>query len=264
MLYYLSFLAALFIGLVLGVIGSGGSILTLPILVYMAGVEEVLATAYSLFIVGITALIGTLHYWKKGLLKLSVGFLFGLPALIAVLITRAWIVPAIPAVLWQTPYFKITKGGFIMLLFALFMLLAAFAMLWDFTPKPASKEGRWRFLWIMLEGIVVGVLTGLVGAGGGFLIVPALVLLVKLPVKEAIATSLFIIVLKSLVGFIGDVYAQGHLIQWKFLLLFSIMTIIGIFIGTTIAAKLPEKRLKKLFAYFVLLMAVGIFIKEIF
>src|SRR5690554_4306033 len=257
----LGYLAALLIGLVLGLIGGGGSILTVPILVYLLNIDPVTATAYSLFVVGATALVGTFRNFPKKLVDFKTGLVFAAPALLAVYFTRLYFVPAIPQSLFTVGGFEVTKDIGIMVLFAIIMLLAAYSMIKNKRGEEAvEQEQRFNYPLIVLEGVVVGFLTGLVGAGGGFLIIPALVLLAKLPMKKAVATSLMIIAIKSLIGFVGDV--QNMQIDWAFLLLFTALSIVGIFLGIYLNKWIDGKKLKKAFGWFVLLMGVYIIYME--
>lgn len=257
----LGYLAALLIGLVLGLIGGGGSILTVPILVYLVDIDPVTATAYSLFVVGATALVGTFRNFPKKLVDFKTGLVFAAPALLAVYFTRLYFVPAIPQNLFTISGFEVTKDIGIMVLFAIIMLLVAYSMIKNKRGEEAvEQEQRFNYPLIVLEGVVVGFLTGLVGAGGGFLIIPALVLLAKLPMKKAVATSLMIIAIKSLIGFVGDV--QNMQIDWAFLLLFTAFSIAGIFLGIYLNNWIDGKKLKKAFGWFVLLMGVYIIYME--
>ena len=199
------YIASVLIGVSLGLIGSGGSILTVPVLVYLFSVDAVAATAYSLFIVGFTAAMGSMEYFRKGMVNVKTAIVFGIPSIIAVFLTRAYIVPAIPKVVFSIGDFVVTKSILLLLLFAVLMVFSAYSMIKKSTVK-SDVEGPQKFNYpvILLEGAVVGVITGLVGAGGGFLIIPALVLLSKLPMKEAVGTSLVIIAAKSLIGFFGE------------------------------------------------------------
>ena len=259
----LGYLGALLIGIVLGLIGGGGSILTVPILVYLLYINPVTATAYSLFVVGISALVGTFRNLQKGLVDFRTGFVFAVPAFIAVYATRKFIVPAIPEHLFTVGNFEVTKDIAIMVFFAIIMLLASLSMIRDKREDNGEdQEVKYNYPLIIIEGAVVGVLTGIVGAGGGFLIIPALVLLARLPMKKAVATSLLIIAVKSLIGFIGDV--ENLDIDWNFLLIFTAISVAGIFLGIWISNFIEGKKLKKGFGYFVLIMAVYIFYKELF
>ena len=250
------------IGLILGLIGGGGSILTLPILVYVLGINPLLASAYSLFVVGCTALTGSIQNFTKGFLDIRIGLSFAIPSLIAVYLTRAYFIHWLPDYLFYLDGKPFTKNLFIMLLFVLLMLPAAYFMI---IGKKESKELKLtnskQLVLLVLEGSIVGVLTGIVGAGGGFLIVPVLVLMTGLDMKKAIATSLFIIAIKSLIGFLGDI--QNLEIDWDFLLLFSAISIIGIFIGTFLRKFISNKNLKKGFGYFILFMVMYIISTEI-
>jgi uncharacterized membrane protein YfcA len=257
----LGLIAALFIGLVLGLIGGGGSILTVPVLVYLMYINPVTATAYSLFIVGFAALVGAFQNMKKGLVDYRTALVFSIPAFIAVYLTRKFIVPAIPENLFTIGDYLLTKNVGIMVFFAIIMVLAAFSMIWSNSKEVVEqKKVNYNYPLIIIEGFVIGVLTGVVGAGGGFLIIPALVILAKLPMKKAVATSLLIIAVKSLIGFIGDV--ENLEIDWKFLSSFTGLSVIGIFIGTWFSTFIDGKKLKKGFGWFVLLMGVYIIIRE--
>jgi uncharacterized membrane protein YfcA len=197
-------LASIVIGISLGLIGGGGSILTVPVLVYLFGVEPVEATAYSLFIVGFSSLVGVWPKFKQGLVHVKTALVFGAPSILAVFATRKWIVPSIPDEVFSVGEWLVTKDILMMMLFALLMIAASVSMIRE--PKKQVQETgpqQFNYVMILIEGSVVGVLTGLVGAGGGFLIIPALVMLSKLPMKMAVGTSLVIIAAKSLIGFLG-------------------------------------------------------------
>lgn len=263
MIDILGYIGALVIGLILGLIGGGGSILAVPVLVYILGVSPVLATAYSLFVVGATAVVGTINNLRKGLVSIPTAIAFAIPSFIAVYLTRAYIVPALPDVFFSIGDFEVTKNIGLMIFFAMIMLIAAISMLRGRKDNENTIEDiRLNYPMIALEGGVVGILTGIVGAGGGFLIIPALVLLARLPMKLAVGTSLFIIAAKSLIGFLGDVQA-GQAIDWPFLMLFTGIAIAGIFIGGYLSNFIPGHKLKKGFGWFVIVMAVYIFIKEL-
>ncbi len=258
----LGYVGALLIGLVLGLIGGGGSILTVPILVYALTLNPVLATAYSLFVVGATSLVGAIKNIMKGMVDFKTAIIFAIPAFIAVYLTRAYLIPAIPEELFYVGDFMVTKNLAIMLFFAIIMLLASISMIWSKRKeRDENTIVTYNYPLIIIEGVVVGVITGIVGAGGGFLIIPALVLLAKLPMKKAVATSLFIIAIKSLVGFLGDV--QNLDIDWNFLLSFTAISILGIFIGMWLNKFIDGKKLKKVFGWFVLVMGVYIIYKEL-
>ena len=328
------YIAAVVIGFTLGLIGGGGSILTVPVLVYLLHINPVLATAYSLFVVGVSSTVGAFNYMKKGLLNYKTAIIFAVPSFIAVFLTRKFLVPAIPEQLFSigqldittevlfilililamifvsllslnkifqgnkkhiktfllvTPAaimvflvrqflipripdnlivigdFTLSRGTGIMLFFALIMLLAGLSMIRKKKSSEDDKEPTgiiYNYPMIVVEGATIGTITGIVGAGGGFLIIPALVLLARLPMKMAIGTSLLIIAVKSLAGFLGDLSNQS--IDWVFLLSFTGLAIIGIFIGTYSSRFIDNQKLKKGFGWFVLIMSVYIILKELF
>ena len=265
MMEILGYILAVVVGVSLGLIGSGGSILTVPILVYVMGVNPILATAYSLFIVGSTALVGGVQSAMQKRADFKTVFIFGIPSIVAVYITRMWLVPLIPDQLFSIGSLVITKPIGIMVLFAIVMILASVSMIrpGKEIDEPEDKPLHYNYPLILLEGSVVGLLTGLVGAGGGFLIIPALVILARMPMQLAVGTSLFIIAAKSLIGFIGDL--QGaQVIDWTLLGTFTGLAGIGIFIGIYLSKKISGDKLKKSFGWFVLIMGVYIFIKELF
>ena len=256
------YIASIFIGIALGLIGGGGSILTVPVLVYLFMVNPVVATAYSLFIVGITSAVGAVSYFRNGLVNIKTAIIFGGPSIIAVFVTRAYLVPAIPLNVLTIGSFAVTKSMLMMLLFAVLMIAASYSMIKKDKKKTNTELGEQKFNYpfILMEGAVVGLLTGLVGAGGGFLIIPALVILSKLPIKEAVGTSLVIIAAKSLIGFFGE--SAETVIDWNLILTVSVFAIVGIFIGTMLSKKIDGTKLKPAFGWFVLVMGIYIIIKE--
>lgn len=258
----IGYIASIFIGIALGLIGGGGSILTVPVLFYLFAVDTVTATAYSLFIVGLTSAVGTVSYFKKGLVNIKTAIVFGIPSIIAVFLTRAYLVPAIPKEVFSIGDFIVTKGILMMLVFAVMMIAASYSMIKKDKKQPNENEGEQKFNYpiILVEGAIVGILTGLVGAGGGFLIIPALVILSKLPMKEAIGTSLVIIAAKSLIGFFGE--GSDTVIDWSLLTKVSAFAIVGIIIGTMLSKKIDGAKLKPAFGWFVLVMGIYIIVKE--
>jgi uncharacterized membrane protein YfcA len=262
----LGYILAVLVGVSLGLIGSGGSILTVPILVYVMGVDPVLATAYSLFIVGATALVGGVQNARLGTVDFKTVLIFGIPSIVAVYLTRAFIVPFIPAEVFTVADFTVTKPILLMLLFAVVMVAASVSMINPSkknNEEDSEKELSYNYPMILLEGSVVGVLTGLVGAGGGFLIIPALVLLAKMPMKQAVGTSLFIIAAKSLIGFTGDLGGE-MVIDWTLLGIFTAASVVGIVLGILLSKKIPGAKLKTGFGWFVLVMGIYIIVKELF
>lgn len=260
----IGYLASILIGISLGLIGGGGSILTVPVLVYLFHVEPVLATAYSLFIVGSSSLVGAWPKYKQGFVNLKTAIIFGIPSIVSVYLTRKFLVPAIPNEIANMDGFAITKSLLMMMLFAILMVAASFSMIRSKTNKEEVAEGEQNFNYpmILLEGALVGVLTGLVGAGGGFLIIPALVMLSKLPMKQAVGTSLLIIAAKSLIGFTGDL--GNRTIDWTLLLSVTALAISGIFIGDKLSKRIDGNKLKTGFGWFVLVMGIYIIAQQLF
>lgn len=264
LLEVVGYIAGLLIGVSLGLIGGGGSVLAVPVLAYLFSLDEKISTAYSLFVVGVGALVGGIQLAKKGNVDFRTAIVFGIPSLIGVYAIRYFVVPIIPDKLFSVNGFEFSRRMLFLGLFAILMIPAALSMMRPSKKIDAesSKFARvsYNYSLIMVEGLVVGAITGLVGAGGGFLIIPALVVLAKLDMKKAIGTSLFIIAIKSILGFSADVIKTD--IDWEFLLLFTGITIIGIFIGTFLNSKIDGAKLKVGFGYFIIAMAIFIFSKE--
>src|SRR5690554_3712370 len=210
----LGYILSVFIGISLGLIGGGGSILTVPVFVYLFHIEPTLATSYSLFIVGMTSLTGAVYQYSKGYVDMKAAFSFGLMSVVTVFMVRKYLLPAIPDILFQLGAITVTKSTAIMVFFAALMLVASVSMILGHRERPTDAPASLPKL--LAFGAGVGLVTGLLGAGGGFLIIPALVLLTHTPIRTAIGTSLFIVTINSSVGFIGDI---GHVyIDWLFLL----------------------------------------------
>lgn len=260
----IGYFAAILIGVSLGLIGGGGSILTVPVLVYLFHIDAVVATTYSLFVVGFTSILGSITYFTKKLIDVKIAFLFGLPSIVSVFITRIYLLPLIPDKIIDIGSLAISKSIFLMLLFAILMLLASYKMIQKNTNhnEQIQEKKQFNLLQIILQGLIIGMLTGLVGAGGGFLIIPALVNLLYLPIKKAIGTSLFIISLNSISGFLFSL--QKIEIDWIFLFTITSIAAIGIFIGSFLSSKIDGKKLKPAFGWFVLVMGIFILLKEIY
>ncbi len=253
------YIASLFIGISLGLIGGGGSILTVPVLVYLFAISPTIAISYSLFIVGVTSLAGAISYYRKGLVNFKTVLLFGSSSITTVFIARKFIIPLLPDVFFRIGSIEVTHSFFVMILFALLMVAASISMITDrkIAEERKSKQMPWM---LVIYGVLIGVVTGFLGAGGGFLLIPALVILMKLPMKEAIGTSLLIIALNSLIGFLGDIGLQT--VDWKFVIIVSAIAIAGIFIGTYFNQKVNGAKLKKGFGWFVLVIGIFIIIHE--
>jgi uncharacterized membrane protein YfcA len=251
--------ASFFVGFVLGLIGGGGSILSIPILVYLFSIEVVEATAYSLFIVGSTSLVGTFQRFKASLVDFRIGLVFGLPSIISKFCTRKWLIPSVPEVLIQTEAFIVTKRFFMMAVFSSLVILAAATMITKRSnPNPYTKPTR--NIWLGIQGTFIGLLTGFSGLGGGFIIVPTLVIFAKLPFKKAVGTTLLVIAMNSLIGFTGDIFHTE--IKWAFLMGITAIAIVGIFVGNKLSERIATTRLKNGFGWFILIMGIAILINE--
>lgn len=259
----IGYMAAVLIGISLGLVGGGGSILTVPVLVYLFHINPLLSTSYSLFVVGSTSLVGAYNNYRKNLVSIKTALLFGLSSITTVFIIRKWLLPRLPEQLFQVGQYMVSKSMLTMVLFSILMITASVSMIHTGKKKEVPADGRKiPFGRIVLYGVLIGLSTGFLGAGGGFLLIPALVLLIRLPMKKAVGTSLLIIALNSLIGFAGDL---GHFsIDWFFLLKISLIAIAGIFIGGYIGKKTEGEKLKKGFGWFVLMMGIYMITKELF
>lgn len=257
----LGYVGALIVGLVLGLIGGGGSILTVPLLVYLLAYNPVVATAYSLFVVGTSSMVGTYQKHKKGLVDFKTGLAFSFPSFIAVYLSRRYLVPGIPETLLNLGGFQITKGMGIMMFFAVIMLIASVSMIRKGKNEEHVLTKKQPYYKTFVQGLIIGTITGIIGAGGGFLYVPALVIWANIPMKKAVGTSLIIVTINSLIGFTGDMQTLD--IEWAFLLTFTFISIIGIVIGVFLSKFISGEKLKKSFGYFVLIMAIYIIYKEL-
>ena len=254
------YLASLFIGISLGLIGGGGSILTVPVLVYLFAISPTIAISYSLFIVGFTSLVGAFNYYRKGLVSFKTVVLFGSSSITTVFIARKFIIPSLPNVFFRLGSFEVTHSLFVMVVFAVLMLAASVSMIKS-RNVIAEKQTKEKPLMLVVYGVLIGLVTGFLGAGGGFLLIPALVILMKLPMKEAIGTSLLIIALNSLIGFLGDI--GRHPTDWKFITTVSAIAIAGIFVGSYFNQRVNSDKLKRGFGWFVLTMGIYIIVKEL-
>ena len=257
----LGYIGALIVGLVLGLIGGGGSILTVPLLVYLLAYNPVVATAYSLFVVGASSMVGTYQKHRKGLVDFKTGLAFSFPSFIAVYLSRRYLVPGIPETLFSIGDFELSKGMGIMIFFAIIMLLASYSMIKKGKDEDHLISKNQAYYKTFVQGLIIGTITAIIGAGGGFLYIPALVIWANIPMKKAVGTSLIIISINSLIGFIGDV--QTLEIEWAFLLTFTLISIIGILLGVFLSKFISGGKLKKSFGFFILIMAIYIIYKEL-
>lgn len=257
----IGYIASIFIGISLGLIGGGGSILTVPILVYLFKINPENATSYSLFIVGITSLFGSVRHYKMGNLQLQSAIVFAIPSVLSLLVVRKLILPLIPAHLFWLGSIDVTKNMFIMIVFAGLMIAASTAMIR--TTSSVTTEQKSNIAQLGGIGFLVGLITGFLGAGGGFLIIPALLFFAGLNMKQSVGTSLLIIFINSLIGFAGDVF-NGITLNLQLLFTVSSIAIIGMIIGTVLSKKIDGAKLKPAFGWFVLLMGIYIVAKELF
>jgi len=251
------------IGVLMGLLGGGGSVLTIPVFVYLFGLSEGYAAAYSLFVIGSTSTVGAINNVIKNNVDFYCALLVGIPSISSVFLTTRFLVPNIPSEIFSVNNFTLIRSKAMMIIFSLLLIVAAILILKknseslkQITPKKASKS------FLMFLGMSIGLLAGLVGVGGGFLIVPILVLVANIPMKKAVGTTLLIIALNSALGFIGHLFNKT--IDWAFLLPFSLVSILGIIVGMYLSRFVSGAKLKKGFAYFLLVMVVYVMYAEFF
>jgi uncharacterized membrane protein YfcA len=248
------------IGFSLGLIGGGGSILTVPVLVFFFDTDPAIATTYSLFIVGIAALSGSLNHYRLKNISYNTVLLFGIPSVIVLFIMRRWLLQMIPPVIFHSGTITITKSSFILTLFSILMLVAGWSMIRQ--KKYAPEKGKESFSRLIIQGALTGAVTGFIGIGGGFIIVPSLVLFAGLPMKKAIGTSLTIIIVNCIIGIISNIESV-HAVNLHILLIFSACAVVGIISGTQATRFISDKKLKPVFGWVIILMSIVVF-AEIF
>lgn len=258
MMHVAGYCLSVFIGFSLGLIGGGGSILTIPVLVFFFNIDPELATTYSLFIVGLTAISGSIPHHQMKAIDSKTIFMFGIPSVIVLFIVRRWVLLLIPATLFHFGSLTITKPLFIMIIFSAIMLIAGWSMIRK-EPYTPSKEKQ-RSPRLILQGCITGAITGFIGVGGGFIIVPSLVLFAGLPVKKAIGNSLIIITVNCLVGILGNLHDTKSL-DYLFLSTFALFAIAGILAGTWAIRFIPDKKLKPVFGWIIMAMSIVVFIR---
>ncbi len=258
------YIASFAMGITLGLMGGGGAILTVPIMVYLFNLPPSMATGYSLFIVGLTAAVGSVLYIRRKEINFKSGLLFAVPSVIGVNISRGLILPEIPDIVFNLDGVMLTKDVLIMFAFAALMIFASYSMI---KKRQDTKQSRLspllRTSFIVAAGSLVGIVAGFVGAGGGFLIIPTLVLLAGLPMRIAVGTSLTIIAVQSLSGFFGDI-ARGGAVDWFLLMKVSFIAVTGITVGSALSHRIKEQKLKVAFGWFVLLMGTIIMIEQFY
>ena len=262
---FIGYASAIIMGISLGLIGGGGSILTVPILVYLFKQDPLMATAGSMFVVGSTAFVGALLNARKKLIDYKTGVLFAIPSFIGVFAARHFILPSIPNQIISLGGFTLTKPLLVMGSFGIIMVLASKAMIRSgketIQPTVDTNSDNANLIAIIWQGFLIGIVTGFVGAGGGFLIIPTLVLLLKLPMKTAVGTSLAIIAANSIFGFtmsMGNIY-----FDWSLLLKITAIGICGIAIGQFYSSRVNEKLLKRGFGFFVLVIGSFVILDQL-
>jgi uncharacterized protein len=259
----LGYISAILIGVALGLVGSGGSIITVPVLVYLMHINPLVATASSLFIVGITSLIGGIKAYSEKMVDFKAVTEFGIPSILSIFIARHFILPALPDTMFTINNFIVSRETFLMVVFGFLMLFASLSLIRNKKRSDLHTEDHTenKVLPLIILGLLIGLITGLLGAGGGFLIIPALILFLGLPMKKAVGTSLLIIAINSIFGFLFSLKQFEY--NWLLLVVFTLLSIAGIFIGRRLSEKIPSEKLKKGFGWFILLMSIYIIIKEL-
>jgi uncharacterized membrane protein YfcA len=264
-MHFIGYIAAMLIGISLGLLGSGGSILTVPIMVYLMNISPVDATGYSLFVVGITSATGGATYIRKRLVNFRTALIFAIPSIISVFLTRKYLLNAVPQTIIISSSFTLTKDILILIVFSVLMVIVAIRMISESKlDRDDERLNHSNHFLLMATGFVSGTLTGILGVGGGFIIIPALVLFAKIPIRESVGTSLLIIAFNCISGFTEEILEKHAHINYGFLLLFSLLSLAGIFIGFRLSVKLHSNQIKKTFGWFILIMGIAVFVKEVF
>lgn len=261
-MFLIGYLSMLAVGLTIGLIGAGGAILTVPIMVYLFDVPALLATSYSLFIVGTSSVFGLIRYHRDRLIDYHTATVFALPSIVGTYVTRRGLLPLIPDKILISHLAIINKDQIILTVFAMVMLAASLSMIRGHAPNPPQSGRAANRLRLGGLGFVVGAVAGFIGAGGGFLIIPALVLVVGMPMAMAVGTSLLIVAANSLIGFTGDVLAAVPM-EWFFLLKVTGVALLGIVFGIHVSKRVEPSQLKKVFGWFVLANGCYILIRQI-
>jgi uncharacterized protein len=258
----LGYIAIICIGLVLGSIGAGGSMLAIPVFVYLFAMDMETAGAYSLFLVGVTSLAGVALKQRQQIVCLRTAFFFGLPSISGAFISRKWIIEIIPDLLWRSSSLVLTKDHALLGLFSILMATSSLILLLKMKPAYEANS-KPRLLYLMCLGFLVGLLAGLVGAGGGFIIIPALIILARQSFSTVTATSLVIIAANSLLGFCGDLLNRP--IDWQLLLGITALSMLGLLLGYWWNNDVHRRFSPQLaFAWFTLIMALSILTKVSF
>ena len=261
----IGYCCAILVGVSLGIFGSGGSILTVPIMVYLMNINPVDATGYSLFVVGLTSAVGGANYVQKKMVHFKTALIFGIPSILSVFLTRMFLIPLIPDIIFSTASYILTKKMFIMFIFSALMVIVAYTMIRKKEYNQALTEvtNEYNYYKLISIGVVSGCVTGFLGVGGGFIIIPALFLYANIPLKISVGTSLLIIAFNSLSGFTELLMEKHDALNFRFLLGFTFFSLVGIGLGYKLLIKLNSAQLKVMFGWFILLMGICVFLKEL-
>lgn len=255
------YIGALLTGIVLGILGGGGALLSIPVLVYFFHVEAGVATGYSLFLIGITALSGAVRNILMRNVDFRLALWYGVPSLFSVYAMRRFIMPAVPDIIYSGPAFTLDKNHLILFFLSAVMLLVGRKMIQEERKETPVSTGAVDYKRMILYSLLIGSFLGMVGAGGGFLMTPVLIYFGRLKMKKAVGTSLFLVSCNSFIGFLGDL-GGNYPMNWSLLLSFSGFSVAGVFAGVYLANFVDESRLKKAFGWFMLVLAATIVIKE--
>ncbi|TKC09170.1 sulfite exporter TauE/SafE family protein [Pedobacter frigoris] len=257
----IGYCACALIGISLGLIGAGGSILMVPVLVFLFRMPPVLATSYSLFVVGITSFFAATGKFRKGDVLVGSALTFGLTSMVAVVAIRQFVIPIMPKSFGHLGHATLSYDLLSIVLFACLMILAAIVMI-NKSGKTdcVTMEGSSSFMLSIPYALLIGTVTGFLGAGGGFILIPVMTLMLGMDIKKAVGTSLAVVALNSLSGFANDL---NHVdINWKFLLVISAMALLGSIAGARIADRVNSKKLKAGFGWFILMLGILIITRE--
>ena len=243
-------------------LGGGGALLSIPVLVYLFHIEPALATSYSLSLIGVTAISGAYQNIRKKLIDYNAALYYGVPSVISVYAVRRWVMPNLPKVIFTFGDFTVDKNLFILIILAAVMLVAAYKMITTPNKTEEEPEHEVNHARLAFFAVFIGAFLGLVGAGGGFLMVPALMYFANVHTKKAIGTSLLLVAVNSFIGFIGDMRSHVQ-IEWPFFFTFLFFSFTGVFIGNYMDNYIQGNKLKKAFGWFILITAVFIVVKEL-
>jgi uncharacterized membrane protein YfcA len=254
----LGYAGAVVTGLVLGLLGGGGALLSIPVLVYFFHMDATVATGYSLFLVAIAATSGTVQNIRNKNIDGKAFLFYGIPSVTTVYIFRRFIIHQLPDIIFSTGSFSLTKDHLILFILSFVMFGVGFKMInaTDEAVDGGPLHAK-HYVLLVLYAIAVGCFIGLVGAGGGFLMTPALIYFAGLDMKRAIGTSILLVGVNSFIGFLGDIHSSLQM-DWRFLILFSLFSVTGVLAGTYFSHRIDNRKLKISFGWFVLLLGVYI------